>query len=84
MGLLEKQAMPSWRDVAHDGWLCTFTIHITAAGNSVSTQLGSSCQGIRYGTEKPGGTTRPSHTKSHLLGHSPSAIQAGRRAGPAL
>jgi hypothetical protein len=26
MGLLECQAMPSWRDVAHDGWLCTFTI----------------------------------------------------------
>ncbi len=26
MGLLEFQAMPSLRDVAHDGWLCTFTI----------------------------------------------------------
>jgi hypothetical protein len=25
MGLLEYQAMPSLRDVAHDGWLCTFT-----------------------------------------------------------
>jgi hypothetical protein len=24
MGLLEYQAMPSLRDVAHDGWLCTF------------------------------------------------------------
>ena len=26
MGLLEYQIMPSLRDVAHDGWLCTFTI----------------------------------------------------------
>jgi hypothetical protein len=26
MGLLEHQAMPSLRDVAHDRWLCTFTI----------------------------------------------------------
>jgi hypothetical protein len=27
MGLLEYQAMPFSRDVAHDGWLCTFTIN---------------------------------------------------------
>ncbi len=26
MSLLEFQTMPSLRDVAHDGWLCTFTI----------------------------------------------------------
>jgi hypothetical protein len=26
MDLLEYQAMTSLRDVAHDGWLCTFTI----------------------------------------------------------
>jgi hypothetical protein len=26
MGLLEYQAMPSLNDVAHDRWLCTFTI----------------------------------------------------------
>ncbi len=26
MGQLEYQAMPSFREVAHDGWLCTFTI----------------------------------------------------------
>ncbi len=26
MGLLEYQAMPSLRDITHDGWLCTFTI----------------------------------------------------------
>ncbi len=24
MGLLEYQTMPSLREVAHDGWLCTF------------------------------------------------------------
>jgi hypothetical protein len=23
--LLEYQAMPSLREIAHDGWLCTFT-----------------------------------------------------------
>ncbi len=26
MGLPEYQGMPSLRDIAHDGWLCTFTI----------------------------------------------------------
>jgi hypothetical protein len=26
MGLIEYNAMPSFRDVAHDGWLCTFTL----------------------------------------------------------
>ncbi len=26
LGLLEYQAMPSLRDVSHDGWLSTFTI----------------------------------------------------------
>jgi hypothetical protein len=26
MGLLEYQAMPYLRDLANDGWLCTFTI----------------------------------------------------------
>jgi hypothetical protein len=25
MGLLEYQAIPSLRDIAHDGWLCIFT-----------------------------------------------------------
>jgi hypothetical protein len=36
--------------------------------------MGSSYQGNRQGTEKAGGTARPSHTKSHLPGHSPPAI----------
>jgi hypothetical protein len=26
MGLLEYQVMPSLRDVARDGWLCTYTV----------------------------------------------------------
>jgi hypothetical protein len=61
MGLLKYQTMPSLRDVAHDGWLCTFIYYITAAGNSISSQLGSSCQGNRSGTVKADGTARPSH-----------------------
>jgi hypothetical protein len=58
--------------------------NVTAAGDYISTQLGNSCQGNRYCTEKAGGTARPSRTKSHLLGHSPPASQAGRRVGQAL
>jgi hypothetical protein len=77
--LLEYQAMPSLRDVAHDRWLCSkmYIYYITAAGNSISSQLGSSCQGNRYGTEKTG-------TKSHLPVHSSPASQVGRRVWPAL
>ncbi len=41
-------------------------------------------RGNRYGTEKAGGTARPSRTKSHLPGHFPLASQAGCRVGPAL
>ncbi len=53
IGQLEHQAMPSVRvEVTHDGWLCTFMYYITAAGNSVSWQLGSSCQCNRYGKKK--------------------------------
>jgi hypothetical protein len=60
--------MPSWRDAAHDGWLLVVYIcFITAAGNSISSQLGSSCQGNRYGAEKAGSRVRPSCTKSCLL-----------------
>jgi hypothetical protein len=71
-GLLEYHAMPSLRDVAHDRWLRTFT------ENSISSQLGSSCLGNRYGTEKEGGTARPSRTKSYLPGHSPPAKRVRR------
>ncbi len=55
----------------------------TAAGNSISSQLGSSSQGNRYSMEKAGGTALPSSTISHLPGHSSPASQAGRRVGPA-
>ncbi len=71
-GLLEYKAMPSLRDTARDGWF-VYIYYLTAAGNSISTQLGSSCQSNRYGTEMAGGTARPSRTKSHLSGHSPPA-----------
>ncbi len=30
MGLIEYLAMPSFRDVAHNGWLCTFTFYTGA------------------------------------------------------
>jgi hypothetical protein len=52
MGLLEYQILPSLRDVAHDKWLLTLLYCITAAGNSISSQLCSSSQGMRYGSEK--------------------------------
>jgi hypothetical protein len=83
MGLLEYQTMPSLRHVAHDGGLCAFTI-LQQLEIPSSVQLGSSCQGNRYSTEKPGGTARRSRTKSHLPAPSPPASQAGRRIGPAL
>jgi hypothetical protein len=51
MGLLEYQAMPSLRAVAHDGWLCTILLyssswkfHQLAAGQLLSEQP------VRYGT----------------------------------
>jgi hypothetical protein len=34
MGLIEYQAMPSFRDVAHNGWLCTFNLGIGAFLNA--------------------------------------------------
>jgi hypothetical protein len=66
------------------GCVFVYIYNITAARNSVSSKLGSSCQGNRYSTEKTSGTARLSRTKSHLPGHSPPASQAGRRVGPAL
>ncbi len=71
--------------ILHYTWrMVVYINNITTAGNSISLQLGSSCQGNRYGTEKAGGTARPSHAKSHPLGHSPPASQAGRRFGASL
>jgi hypothetical protein len=76
MGLLEYQAMPSLRDVAHYEWLCTFT---AAAGNSISSQLGSSYQGNRYNTEKA--AVQPVH---EVQNHSLPGSQSGRHVGTAL
>jgi hypothetical protein len=64
--------------------MVVYIYYIRVAVNSISSQLGSSRQGNLYSTEKAGGMARPSCTKSHLPGHSPSAIQAGRHVSPAL
>ncbi len=55
--------LQSWR-------MIVYIYYITAFGNSVSLQLGSSCQGNRYVT------ARPSQYKSHLPGHCPPAQQS--------
>ncbi len=44
--------------------MVVYIYYITAAGNSISLQLGSSCQGNWYGMEKSGGT--PVH---HIQDH---------------
>ncbi len=67
----------SWRMVV-------YIYYITSAGKPISSHLGSSCHGNRYGTEKSGGMAHPSCIKSHLPGHSPPANQVGRRVGTAL
>ncbi len=78
---LPSHAFLVWRSSRQ---IVVYIYYVTTAGNSIRWQLGSSCQGNRYGTGKAGGTVRPSCTKSHLLGRSPSANQAGRRVGLAL
>ncbi len=85
MGLLGYHAMPSLRDLAHESWrmVIVYIYYITAARNSISLQLGTSCRDSRYGKEKAGGTVRPSRKKSHLPGRSSAASQAGRRVEPA-
>jgi hypothetical protein len=73
---LEYYALPSNRDVAHDGWLSTLTIkqlEILLARIWAAPVRG------RYGTETAGGTARPSCTKTHMPGHSPPA--SSKRAG---
>jgi hypothetical protein len=66
-GLLEYQAMPFLRDVAHGGWLCTYILYNSGWKFHQLEQLGSSCRGNRYGTENKGSMARPSHTKSHAV-----------------
>jgi hypothetical protein len=84
MGLLEYQAMPSFRDVAHDGWLCTLAIynsslefHQLAAGQLLSGQPVRYGKGRRYG---PSITYKITPAGSLF----PPASQAGRRIGSAL
>jgi hypothetical protein len=72
MGILEYQAMPSLRDIAHDGVLCTFS-------DTSAPDRGKWCG--------PSGQAAWTvhHVQNHsLLGHSPPASQAGRRVGPSL
>ncbi len=54
--------------------------NISAAGNSIRSQLGSPCHCNQYGTEKEGGTAHPSRTKS-LLAVSLSSTQPDGQPG---
>jgi hypothetical protein len=65
MGLLEYQVMPSSRDVAHDGVLCTFSIKI-------SPRPGQMVWSVRAG-----GMDRSSRTKSHPAGSLSSSQPGG-------
>jgi hypothetical protein len=72
MDPLKNQTMPSLRDVAHGGVLCTFS-------NRSAPYRGKWCgpSGLAAWTVH--------HVQDYiLLGHSPPASQAGRRVGPAL
>ncbi len=70
MGLLECQAVPSLRDVAHDGVLWTFNNRPAPDRGKWCVQSGQAAWTVH-------------HVQNHtLLGHSPPAIQAGRRGGP--
>jgi hypothetical protein len=72
MGLLEYQAMPSLPDVAHDGVLCTICNRSAPGRGNWCGPSGQAAWNVHQ---------VQNHT---LLGHSPSACQAGRRVGPAL
>jgi hypothetical protein len=72
MGLLEYRAMPSLRDIAHDGVLCTFSNRSVPTG-----ACGVVRQGRRHGPSI-------SYKITTCVGRSTLASQAGRRVGPAL
>jgi hypothetical protein len=74
MGLLEYRAMPSLRDVAHDGWLCTFTKEQQL---EMPSDRSWAAPVRTTGTKKAGGTARPSRTKPHRPG---PLLQPTRRA----
>jgi hypothetical protein len=65
--------MPSLRDKAHDGVLCTFSSRIsaTAAGLARSSQLSSSRPGQAVRSVREGGMDRPSQHSLTQLIHSP-------------
>jgi hypothetical protein len=72
MGLLEYQAMSSFRDVAHDGVTCTFSNRSAPDRDKWCCPSGKAAWTVH-------------HVQNHtLLGHSPPASQAARRVGPAL
>jgi hypothetical protein len=83
MGLLESQAMPSLRDVAHEGWYM-YIYYITAAGIPSARSLAAPVRAIGTVQKRQGGMARSSRTKSPMSGHSPPASHAGRRVVPAL
>ncbi len=72
MSLLEYQALPSLRDVAHDGVLCTFRNRSAPGRGKWCSPSGSAAWTVHHVQNQT------------LLGHSHPASQAGRRVGPAL
>ncbi len=76
MRLLENQTMPSLRHVAHDGWLCAFTI-------LQQLEIPSSCSWTALvretGTVRKRQAERPVH---HVQNHTcrPTLLQRARRA----
>jgi hypothetical protein len=72
MGGQEYQAMPSLRDVAHDGILSTFSNRLATGQDKWCGPSGQAAWTVH-------------HVQNHtLLGHSPPVSQAGDRIGPAL
>jgi hypothetical protein len=65
LGLLEYQAIPSLRGSLLR--MVVYISYITAAGNSISSQVGSFCQGNRCGTEKAGGIRPVHHVQNHTF-----------------
>ncbi len=75
MGLLEYQAMPSLRDVAHGSVLWVYTVFSNGSATDREKWCGP-----------PGQAAWTVHHKQNhtLLGYSHKASQAGRHVGPAL
>ena len=76
--------MPSLRDVAYDG-MVVYIYYTTAAGNSISSQLGSSCQGnsqqVRYGKGRRRAAVldQPSSLRPHWAVQCSVRYSEGRR-----